>query len=259
MTNRFLIALFFVLSGFAMDLTSNEIRSVIYANEVDSDLQADPSSLLENCLEEFLAKGGTLIRLDGDVDPFVFLKGDVVFPSCSGANNRSQTLWNLLRGYNESISVQIPHATRYGFDSFNGQVNWNRTQHNHDDDEFFKWAGVNKSPKFGSDLFNDWLSRTDASSDDLAMMTEFYNTHYYSPIVPDGARKIYITFAKNAHVHLYRLNQTNTSLENVYVLFYPVEDLIAKPLPEWQAPPRSIKAYQNLTLILEKYLNFDQL
>lgn len=138
-------------------------------------------------------------------------------------------------------------------------MNWNRTHHIQSNDEFIKWAGFYKSTKFGWDLFNDWLSRNEATKSELEMMTDYYNSHYYNPSLTLGARRVYVTFARNAHVHLHRLNQTNATLENVFVLFYPIEDLIAKPLPEWETHPRSVKAYYELASMLEKHLDFTKL
>jgi hypothetical protein len=246
-------------TGFAMESSVNQLHPAIFANECDEDLELEESSNLETSLAEFSAKGGTLIRLEGMTSPFQFAAGDMVFPACSGANNRSQTLWNLLRIYEGAITVQLPHATRYGFDPYNGQANWNRTIHVQKDDEFINWAGVSKSAKFGWALFNDWLLREETTESELATMTAYYNTHYYNPPHHAGTRRIYITFAKNAHVHLHRLNQTNTTLENVFVLFFPLEDLIAHPLPEWETKPQSLKAYRELAALIEKYLDFSQL
>jgi hypothetical protein len=232
---------------------------MIHADEFDEDLELIESSNLHSSITEFIAKGGVLLRMEGEVSPFQFKMGDMVFPACSGGNNRSQTLWGLLLPYNEMISLQPPHATRYGFDSYNGKINWNRTNHFQKDDEFVKWAGVSKSTKFGWNLFNDWLLSDEATTSELELMTEYYNANYYNPSPLHGKRRIYITFAKNAHVHLYRLNQTNSTLENVFVLFYPIEDIIAKPLTEWETHPRSVKAYSELASMLEKYLDFGKI
>lgn len=242
-----------------MGIPTNDLQSVMYANEADEDLELEESSDLQKSLSEFTTKGGTLIRMEEETPPFQFEVGDVVFPSCSGANNRSQTLWGFLRSY-DGISLQLPHATRYGFDPYNGKANWNRTTHHvRSDDEFLLWAGVNKSTKLGWNVFDHFLLTNEATADDLALMTEYYNTHYYNPNFPSHPRRIYITFAKNAHAHLHRLNQTNSNLENVFVLFFPIEDLIAHPLPEWDTPPRSFKAYQKLASMLEKYLDCSRL
>lgn len=242
-----------------MDSSLNQLPLVIHENEADEDLELNTASNLQTCLAEFTAKGGTIIRLEGDTEPFRLKRYDVVYPSCSGANNRSQTLWRLLSTFDGAIRLQQPHATRYGFDPYNGKVNWNRTHHIQKDDQFKLWAGVNKSKKFGWHLFQDWLERDDASESDLSMMTEYYNTHYYNPGTPENIRRIYITFAKNAHAHLYRLNQTNASLQNVFVLFYPLEDTIAHPLPDSGIQPRSIEAYEDLASKISKYLDCSQL
>jgi len=47
-------------------------------------------------------------------------------------------------------------------------------------------------------------------------------------------------------------------LENVVVLFYPIEDVIAKPPKEWETYPRSVKTYKELAAMLEKYLDLSQ-
>lgn len=233
---------------------------LIHPSEASQDLELNESSSVETCIAEFTARGGTFIRLDGDTIPFAFEFGDTVFPACSGGNNRSQTLWAILRQYDGMISLQLPHATRFGFDSYNGEVNWNKVVHHvKEDDEFALWAGFPKSKKLGFDEFKKWLYRNEASIDELEMMKAFYDIHYYNPDSAKGTRRVYITFAKNAHIHLYRLIQTNSSLENVFVLLYPLEDIIANPLPEWQIPPRNQKLYSMLSSMIEKYLDFTNL
>lgn len=82
---------------------------------------------------------------------------------------------------------------------------------------------------------------------------------YYSCEMTPDIRKVYITFAKNGHTHLYRLNEVNRSLENVVVLLFPLEDLIYTPLPEWNTYPYSIKSYCELAAILRSYLDCAQL
>lgn len=254
------LTFFLVPNGFAMDFPiSNELQPCIFANEADEDLEMNESSRLEISIAEFTAKGGILIRMDGETRPFQLQAGDVVFPACSAGSNRSQVIWGLLRKY-EGISLQSPHATRYGFDPYNGKVNWKRSSHvPYPSDEFIKWSGVHKSTKFGWDLFGDWLAKNEATQNELALLTEYYNTRYYCPSISSDTRRIYITFAKNGHAHLHRLNQTNSTLENVFVLFYPLEDLIANPLPEWETFPRSFKTYANFAYMLEKYLDFSNL
>jgi hypothetical protein len=263
------LLLYFSMLTFTLTLTANDheitqavhIDSLIYPHETDKELQEDPTSSLETSLREFKAKGGTLIRLDGDTVPYQILPGDMVFPSCSGAQNRSQTLWNLLRPYSDRISLKQPHATFYGFDPYNGKANWLRKKssdqvHN---DEFHLWAGVARSPKLGWNIFEGWFTRSDATPEVLETMLNYYTREYFNPDIPAETRRIYITFQRNAHIHLYRLHQTNDSLENVVVLFYPIDDLIKHPLPEWDAAPRSIKTYIELAKKLERHLDLSQL
>lgn len=229
-------------------------ESVISLEEMDEDLRDIPAASLETVLAEFSAKGGTIIRLDVATAPFQIAIGDIVFPSCSAGHNRSQTLWALLRPYASSIVLMKPHGTRYGFDPYNGKVNWHRAPWRiRPEDEFALWAGTDKTKKFGADVFGEWLSKQDVTDEELAMLQAYYNNEYYHPNVPAGTRRVYITFAKNAHIHLYRLNQTNDNLNNVYVLFYPIEDLIKEPLPEWNVAPHSIGAYSHLgDMLLER-------
>lgn len=229
----------------------------VHVNEAQPELQAMPESSVETCFNEFISKGGTIIRLEGDVKPFQLSPNDIVFPACSGGNNRSQTLWNLLRPYADKITLNKPHATQYGFDPFNGKANWNRANPQKHD-EFVLWAGVLKSPKLGWDVFASWLNKTDATPEEMNKMTEYYNEHYYHIDNLNGFRRVYITFAKNAHIHMYRLNQTNESLENVIVLFFPIEDLIKNPLPEWNTYHGSKKAYQELAKKISAYLDLTQ-
>lgn len=128
-----LLLYFFMLIS-TVTLTANDheitqpihVNRPIYPHEADKELQENLTSSLEASLREFKAKGGTVIRLDGATLPYQLLPGDMVFPSCSGAQNRSQTLWNLLRPYSDKISLKQPHATFYGFDPYNGKANWLR-------------------------------------------------------------------------------------------------------------------------------------
>lgn len=249
----------FVLILTVTTLNANSIDLPIYSQETEEELQKDENSSMETSWREFIAKGGIILRLDGEAKPFQLLPGDMVFPACSGGNNRSQTIWNLLRPYSNKISLKQPHATQYGFDPYNGKANWLRIKTPQQNDEFILWAGVDKATKLGWDIFADWLTSLEATPDDLDLMLSYYNQEYYNPNVPTGTRRVYITFAKNAHIHLYRLHQTNTSLENVVVLFFPIEDLVKHPLPEWETSPGSIKSYTELARLLTLYLDFTKI
>jgi hypothetical protein len=239
--------------------TVQKIENLLYSSEADEDLEKKESSSLRATLMEFSAKGGTLIRLEKDAEPFKLAPGDQVFTSCSGGNNRSQTLLEVLRPYAAQLDLLLPHATRYGFDPYNGLVNWHRTHHKQKDDEFILWAGKQKSPKLGWSTFEGFLSKTEATPEELQTILDYYTFNYYNSEIPSGSRRVYITFAKNAHAHLYRLNRTNTSLDNVVVLFYPLEDCIAHPLPEWETYPRSVKCYTEFSKMLMQYLDFSLL
>jgi hypothetical protein len=257
--------------GFIMSLTTHafttesrqHINTIIHADETDEYLEGDEQSSLKAILAEFTAKGGTVVRLDKRATSYQLAHGDMVFPACSGGNNRSQTLWNVLRPYTNKITLMPPHSTRYGFDPYNGRSNLRRSKHPHKNahknDKFILWAGVSKCKKIGWDVFAKWVSDETITPETLPTMLDYYNSHYYNPNCPSGTRRVYITFTKNAHIHLYRLVQTNTSLENVVVLFFPVEDLIHHPLPEWNTQPYSVKCYSKLAEMLKSHLDFSQL
>lgn len=253
-----LTSLILIFSLNAQETCPIHISETDNVKEIDNDLQQHKTSQLETVYAEFCKKGGTILRLDKDTPPFQILPGDIIFPSCSGGNNRSQTLWNILRPYSDRITLNPPHATCYGFDPYNGKANWNRTT-SAADDEFFLWAHTEKSTKFGWDVFKNWLTKTEGTPEDLKMMHEYYDQYYYNPAVSPTKRRIYITFAQNAHIHLYRLSQANDSLTNVTVLFFPLADLLKHPLPEWNTYPKSVKTYVEFAAILSAYLDFSQL
>lgn len=242
----------------AIIMTFSVYANVISLQDEDEELLTVQEANVENCLQKFNKKGGTLIRLENN-QSLALLPNDVVFPSCSGANNRSQTLYQVLLPYADKISLQLPHATRYGFDSYNGQTNWKRTKHQHADDQFSIWTGREKSEKFGWSQFTEWLEGKEASQEDLQLMHEYYSKEYYSPKQYKNNRRVYITFGKNAHIHLYRLCQTNESLADVVVLFYPISDYVHTPLPEWNTTSRSVKAYEELSKLIKKHLDFQYL
>lgn len=249
------IIIFSFLISFASIFATD---SPIYPKEAHNELEVSSISSLEISLNEFIERGGTIIRLEGDVEPFQFHTNDVIFPACSAGYNRSQIIWNLFRPYSEKVLLNKPHATQFGFDPFNGKANWFRVNAV-EKDEFEAWAGVPRSEKFGYELFSKWLSKKNATEEELNWMLDYYNRAYYHPEHLNGLRRIYITFAKNAHIHLFRLNQTNESLENVIVLFFPIEDLVKTPLPDWKTYPGSKKCYKELAKIVSSHLDFSAL
>lgn len=243
---------------FSLFLHSGE-HLITYTLEAEPDLEMNPETSLEVSIANFLAKGGTLVHLDDNAKPYAFQPGDAVFPACSAANNRSQTLWALLQPYAGKILLMKPHATRYGFDPYNGQENWQRTKHFYADDEFAAWSGFKKSMKFGFDKFDGWLAKKDITKHELATLSKYYDEEYFRSKLPQDAKRVYVAFAKNAHVHLYRLAQTNESLKNVIVVSVPLEDLIYHVVPEWNTDRRSKQAYANFADILIKYFDFSAL
>lgn len=249
---------FLILSSTAGFSTANLTQkpSIIYAHEAEKDLELCETSNLKSALFNFESKGGTLIRMDGDTAPFQLEAGDHVFPSCSAGVNRSQTLWNVLRPFSGIIVLHKPHATRQGFDPYNGKKNWKLLKPPHDDDEFFKWAGVERSQRIGFDVFKDFMKKDTASESEFALMANYYDKHYYHPAIDPGTKRVYITFSQNAHVHLHRLAQSNPSLHNVVVLYYPLPDLIAKPIPDSGIAARSVEAFQDFADKIKKYLDF---
>lgn len=213
---------------------------------------------VSEAMEEYLAKGGTFIRMEGS-NTFKFQEGDVVFPACSGGQNRSQTTWALLHPYSQKLILMPPHATQYGLDPINGEANWLKIKEHQANDQFEAWAGFSKSEKFGWDLFPEVFSKKEATPEVIAPLKAFYDQKYYNPTHFENKRRVYITFQKNAHIHVYRLNQTNTSLKNVVVLCYPLDDLIKHPLPEWNTLPGSIRTYQELSKLIKKQLDLSDL
>lgn len=246
---RFLILLFVIATNVGIVLANVEGWC-----SSEKTLEIHPQTCLEKSFADFSDKGGTFVYLNDDVT-FTLKPNDIVFPSCSRGNNRSQTLWNLLRPFKGVITLMPPHATSDGFDPYNGMENWHHESPNRPDDEFILWAGVKKSQKFGWDVFGDCISHENVSSNDLQSMLEYYNTHYYNPENLGKQRRVYITFAQNAHVHLYRLSQTNASLENVVVVCFPLEDLIRSPLAKWKTYPRSEKCYRQFGKLLSSHLD----
>lgn len=239
---RFLVGLFMILSLHA---------HFILPSEEDEKIESR-----ESCVNKFLEMGGTLVRLEKN-EILILQPNDIVFPSCSGANNRSQTLWVLLKQF-PNITLMRPHATKFGFDPIYGKPNWKGTVHQHRDDQFIKWAGFPKSEKYGWDQFLPWLDKEEADEKTLQEMKAYYDQNYYGFRSAQNQRRVYITFAKNAHIHLYRLIQTNERLDQVVVAFYPLDDLINKPSTEWNAAPRSVKAYEELTKLLKPFIAYEK-
>jgi hypothetical protein len=253
-----IIAHFLFQIIFAASLFSTE-NSLIYPHHIQADLQNEEHSTLAVSLEKFLEKGGTIIRLEDYDEPFQLQPGDTVFPACTAGHNRSQIVWKLLQPYADKIILNKPHATQYGLDPFNGKANWNRPKKPLVVDEFQLWAGSARQQKFGWDVFGEWTDKKEVSSEELHTLLDYYNREYYSLNTPAEARKVYIVFAKNVHVHLHRLSQSNGTLENVVILYMPLEDFIHTPLPEWNTFPGSLKSYEEFAKIIGARLDVSKL
>lgn len=239
--------------------SSTITENPLFLTEADEDLQIHENSELEKVLFEFNSKGGTCIRINTDNPTMkaILLPGDEVYPACSAGFYRSQTLWALLKKYEDKIMLIRPHATRYGFDPYNEQVNWHRKHNNIPIDEFELWFSIPKAIRIGFDIFGDLSEETIVSPEKLNEIKEYYDKAYYGP--QSGSRRVYMSFDKNTHVILYRLNQTNENLDNVIVYHFPLQDLVTNPLVEWNILSRSDQAYRQFSRILLELLDFSQL
>lgn len=237
-----------------------EKEHFLLSNEAEEDLEVHQESSLEITLAEFRAKGGTFVRLDPSQpaqSSFAILPHDIIYPVCSAGFCRSQNLWIILNEYRDKITLFPPHAARYGIDPFNGRLNWHRNEKENWVDEFELWAKEPKSVRFGYDKFASLLTTRTATEEELAQISAYYNAHYFGPTQNQSQnRRIYFCFDKNSHVTMFRLNQTNKNLEHVFVVHFPLKDLMTSPLPEWNTFPRSQLSYENFSKILKGLLDF---
>lgn len=235
-----------------------EDQLLLQDHEIDEDLVQQGHSLMA-ILAEFHEKGGTFIRLDenGPQRALMF-PNDSVFPACSAGFCRSQTLWALLKKFENKIALYPPHATRYGFDPYNGKMNWQRKRKIITFDEFELWAQMPKSIRMGFDVYGSHWDHKEATEEQLQQMLHYYNTHYYGPNTPSN-RRVYFSFDKNTHAILHRLNQTNVNLSQVIVYHFPLQDFITHPLKQWETVPLSYKSYQQFSLILLNLIDTSKL
>lgn len=233
---------------------------------VEEDLELNGETTGEKCLKAFLTKGGELHHLDPNKvkasDRFVLLSGDIVYPSCSGGFNRSQTLWSILFKYNTSISLLLPHATRLGFDPYNDKVNWHKnTEKEQEADEFELWFQHKKVARFGYEKFKELAEEKNPPNEKLSEIKKYYSENYFGPVsIPEGKsrnRRVYITFAQNAHAIIHRLNQSNADLRNVLVVSVDLDDYVDKPLDKVKG--KSQAAYAAFEKILRDLIDFSRL
>ena len=225
----------------------------------DEKLEATRLFSAKRCFDAFVEKGGRLQSIHHPSEataPLIQLnEGDIVYPVCSGGLCRSQTLWALLSSFTDKITLIPPHAARFGWDPYDGNI-YRSLNYLHEimPDEFSLCFGMEKALRFGFENHEEWLSIEESSSSEgLKKISGFYDLYYFSP--PQGkGRRVYITFSRNAHVVLHRLNQTNESLNNVLVIFIDIEDIITTPPEFLHTTPRSVKAYQHFSNIISKLL-----
>jgi hypothetical protein len=148
-----------------------------------------------------------------------------------------------------------PHATRYGFDPYNYQVNWHRSKIESSFDEFYQWCGFDKSDRFGFSEFEELRDCHEVSKDQLDKIRDYYTKHYYGSSA--SKRRVYISFDKNTHVILSRLNESNQSLENVVVYHFPFGDKVTHPDPDWHTVSRSVSAYHHFSLMLNELIDYE--
>lgn len=209
----------------------------------------------KNCMDEFTQRGGKFIHLNPNYSDNIFElhPKDEVYPSCTAGFCRSQTLWALLSPH-ENLTLFPPHATRYGFDPYNGAINWHKNLETELQEDEFPWHQGKKAMRFGYDHFYDLIGSYEVDSSKLKEIRDYYNRHYFSSTT--SFRRVYVTFAQNAHVILYRLNQANDQLDGTVVVSIDLDDYITRPLKEWNTTPRSAVAYQEFALILKKMISF---
>ncbi len=235
----------------------------------DAGLEESFETSAQQCLDVFLAKGGMIHQLSYPVAAaqprMVLLPGDAIYPICSGGVCRSQTLWALLDVYSAQLKLFAPHAARYGWDPYNGQINRYRNIAQEElADEFACHFGKGKCERFGFE--HSLLWELVAHSPDAAKLREIsahYSTHLFGPKsikdVKDVQRRLYVVFANNTHVTLYRLNQANAALKDVTVIAIDLQDLVSHPPEGWQTTSRSRKAYATFAGMLAELFDLSAL
>jgi hypothetical protein len=233
--------------------------------KVDENLEKDRATSAKSCLQVFLQKGGVLKNISNlslVTQPVVRLhKGDAIYPVCSGGWCRSQALWAILQPYSDQIILFPPHAARVGWDPYNGQINrYLNYAKEMVADEFNSYFGIEKALRFGFEHTSAWKLIEDCPTDEgLKIISKFYDQYYFGPNSSwqgkQGEKRIYITFLNNAHIVLYRLNQSNDHLKNVTVIAINSEDLITYPPASLNTTSRSIKAYEYFSKLLSRILD----
>lgn len=216
----------------------------------------------ERCLELFKSKGGLFHHVNPFSEhetermPFCLQVNDEIRPSCSGGWCRSQTLYAKLLKYSPSKIILLhPHATRYGCDPYNDEVNWNEEL---SQDAFKDWAGMEKALRFGFEKLHEWRSiETNPTKENLEVVKEYYDKNYFGDKQTQN-RRVFITFAANAHVILKRLNETNECLNNVVVVHIDLDDSMTTPYDD-HISALSVEAFAAFSLLLESVIDVSNL
>jgi hypothetical protein len=231
----------------------------------DEYLEQNPNTTAQKCMQKFFQKGGTIqciTSLTEVTAPKIRLNlNDAIYPICSGGFCRSQTLWAILESISDQIVLFPPHAARVGWDPYNGQINRSRNYAQEIvPDEFNAYFGIEKAQRFGFENDLEWkFIEQSPTSGGLNKISQFYDQNYYGPNSSwrgqKGKRRMYIAFSNNAHVALYRLNQTNDNLKEVSLIAIASEDLITYPPSFLKTTSRSTIAYEYFTDLLQQVLD----
>lgn len=264
MSKKLITLLFFILIKVNMSLNATT-HYPLKGRYLDTPFRIDESLEMiqsgKSCKDEFEAKQGKLIIINpADESPTVFtvVPGDDIRISCSAGWCRSQTLFQIFEKY-QGITNRAPHGARDYLDPATGKAKWTVNLEKESlPDEFEDYFGVPKALRFGHEEFSHLRDNINPSQELLEKVSDFYNANYYSPESCDSesGRNVYITFAANAHVILYRLNQTNLDLSRHVVVVIDLDDYITSPLTEWNTYPRSTTSYKNYESILMGLFNF---
>jgi len=228
----------------------------------DEDLEANPDTSVQNCVETFLIRGGSIQCISGKLDtnaPRDLIRlspGDIVYPICSGGFCRSQTLWALLKDSHPQIILMPPHSARYGWDPFNGRINRYRNYSQEGVyDEFFLHFGREKAQRFGFENELEWKEiESNPSEEGLKKIRKYYDENFFNPMELADKQRVYIAFSSNAHVIIHRLIQTNDHLQNVRVIAINYDDLVTNPPSHLNVASRSVEAYAYFSSLLKDLL-----
>lgn len=247
-------------------MSADDARLFLTNSQRDADLEGNTNTTADQCLERFLAKGGTFQYISDfsttSKSVILISPGDAVYPICSGGYCRSQTLWALLHPFQDHITLFAPHSARYGWDPYNGRINRCRNEDRENlPDAFAHFFGIEKSLRFGFEHAGTWAKiEKSPTADALHHIFSYYNDHYFGPqTLPSNGKRLYIAFGKNAHVTLHRLNQANSTLAEVSVIAIELEDLATNPPEALQTTSRSIAAYSHLATLIKATLDLTPL